>query len=351
MPHLISICLPNLNTRPFLEERMETILAQTVKDWELIICDSYSNDGSWEFLQKFKCDPRIRMYQVPREGIYAGWNECLRRAMGEYVWIATSDDGASPTFLEALLRPLERHPDLYLASCDHLQIDGNGKPLAQTVNGYEYKQAFFGELMNLPHLRDGNTEFLLHTALGTTWTTMAAILFRRRLLSKIGMFSPHTGPLADVEWSYRASLVSSNAYVPGQLVTFRIHSNQNSGHLTSADYRYLADTIKSIATDTSTGFPGSWRQTKNWQNELLKKPLWDYYDSLQLFRHLLKTSPTQFLRNAWNALRLEPDFFLHQVRHGFKWTKQFSPDPIEAANRLITGFHAPWPPPVVPNGW
>jgi len=48
---LVSICLPNLNTCRFLAERMETLLAQTVNDWELIICDSHSDGGSWEFFQ------------------------------------------------------------------------------------------------------------------------------------------------------------------------------------------------------------------------------------------------------------------------------------------------------------
>ncbi len=51
---LVSICLPTLNARRFLEPRMESILAQTLTDWELIVCDSYSNDGTWEYFQQFK---------------------------------------------------------------------------------------------------------------------------------------------------------------------------------------------------------------------------------------------------------------------------------------------------------
>src|SRR5690348_5094098 len=105
---LISICVPNLNKRRFLEERMEALLAQTFTDWEMIVCDSYSDDGSWEFLEKFKTDPRIRLYQVPRAGLYAGWNECLQRSRGTYINIATSADTAVPTLFEKLVEPLER---------------------------------------------------------------------------------------------------------------------------------------------------------------------------------------------------------------------------------------------------
>ena len=50
----VSICLPNLNNQRFLEERMRSILEQSYGDWELIVCDSYSDDGAWELLQEFK---------------------------------------------------------------------------------------------------------------------------------------------------------------------------------------------------------------------------------------------------------------------------------------------------------
>ena len=104
----VSICLPTLNAQRFLEVRMATILAQTLTDWELIVCDSFSDDGTWEYFQQFKDDSRIRLYQVPKEGLYAGWNECLRRCRGEYIYIATADDTMVPECLEKMVGALER---------------------------------------------------------------------------------------------------------------------------------------------------------------------------------------------------------------------------------------------------
>ncbi len=99
---LVSICLPNLNTRPFLEERMETILAQTFADWELIVCDSHSEDGSWEFFQKFAGDPRIRLHQVPpRRDLRRLERMPEARAGTPYCYIATSDDTAKPPIAPA----------------------------------------------------------------------------------------------------------------------------------------------------------------------------------------------------------------------------------------------------------
>ena len=70
----VSICVPNLGTRPFLPERFETIFNQTFTDWELIVYDSYSDDGSWEYIQELAArEPRMRISQGPREGTPDSW--------------------------------------------------------------------------------------------------------------------------------------------------------------------------------------------------------------------------------------------------------------------------------------
>ena len=69
----VSICLPTLNGQPLLTERLESILKQTFWDWELIVVDGFSSDGSWEFFQQHAvAEPRIRLAQAPREGVYGG---------------------------------------------------------------------------------------------------------------------------------------------------------------------------------------------------------------------------------------------------------------------------------------
>src|SRR5688572_8802242 len=124
---LVSVCLPNLNTRPFLEERVDTILGQTHANWELIVSDNYSDDGAWEFFQQLAtADQRVSIAQAPKEGLYPNWNNCLRRAQGEYVYIATSDDTMAPDCLEQMVRALEDNPDCDLAHCSLVVIDEQG---------------------------------------------------------------------------------------------------------------------------------------------------------------------------------------------------------------------------------
>ena len=127
----VSICLPNLNTLPFLGERFDTIFGQTLRDWEMFVYDSYSDDGGWELIrQRAAGDNRIRITQGPREGPYPAWNECLRQTTGEFVYIATSDDTMAPDCLEKMVAALDRHQDCDLAHCPFIAIDERGAPVA-----------------------------------------------------------------------------------------------------------------------------------------------------------------------------------------------------------------------------
>ena len=346
----VSICIPNLNMRPFLAERMQSLLSQTFSDWELIVCDSYSTDGSWEFLQSYRGDPRIRLFQVPREGVFAGWNECLRRVRGEFIWIATSDDTADPAFLEQLLAPLEQLPEVDIAVCDFQAIDARSIPVDLGIG--RQKRIFFAEYLNAHGIWDGKAQFLLHLAFGTTWTTMAAVLFRRRLLDGVGLFRTDMEGMGDYDWSLRASLLSSSAYVPRKLVTWRIHDGQCTGlrPMTIGESRAIMRSIQLICNESRHGFPEEWKQVPNWQELLLSKALWDYYGAYQLYRGVLKTNVRAFVGRVFLALCNEPSLLLRQCANAFKWSEQFSPDPIAAADRLLTAFKPQWPPRIVPPG-
>src|SRR6185436_8243728 len=118
MTPLVSICVPTLNSLSFLKERFDSIFQQPFQDWELFVYDSYSDDGSWEFIQKVAAgEKRIRTMQGPRKGPYPAWNECLRQTRGELVYIATSDDSMAPDFLEKMAGALEEHSDCEIAHC------------------------------------------------------------------------------------------------------------------------------------------------------------------------------------------------------------------------------------------
>ncbi len=229
MPPKVSILLPNLNNRPYLDERIRCIREQTVEDWELIIVDNYSDDGAWEFfLECAEKDPRIRLSQAPRQGMYANWNNCIRLAKGEYVYIATSDDTMTPDFLEIMTTALDEHPGCGLAHCKLRIIDENGDPHSILPWDKFFCAAYFGELIHKKHIRSAPHDGLLHCGVKTVYTSITQLLIRRRLFDRIGLFLTGYGSIADFEWEMRASLVTDTIHIPEYLATWRVHNKQGT---------------------------------------------------------------------------------------------------------------------------
>lgn len=224
----ISICLPNLNNRKFLPERLDTILQQTFTDWELVVVDNYSDDGAWEYLsERAKGEPRMRLSQAPREGMYANWNNCLRLAKGEYVYIATSDDTMMPDCLEKMVATLEAHPDCGLCQCQLVIIDDKGAPYPEAKQWNHYTLGSYDQNLVLKqNKRLAPHDGMMHPALFTVYTSITQLLIRRAVFERVGYFEGRWGSIGDFEWEMRASLLENCIYIPDKLATWRLHPSQ-----------------------------------------------------------------------------------------------------------------------------
>lgn len=227
-PPKVSVCLPNLNTRSFLPERLDSILAQTFQDWELIVVDSYSDDGAWDLFRDYaQREPRMQLFQAPRDGIYAGFNACIQRARGDYIYIATSDDTMAPDCLEKMVRALEQHSDCDLCQCALVFIDECSKPLPPEQQWSQVAIGqYLGEWRSCYHKRLAPHDGVLHFAVLTVYTSVTQLLIRKQVFDAIGHFSTHWGAVADFEWEMRASLLHNTVYIPEPLASWRIHSAQ-----------------------------------------------------------------------------------------------------------------------------
>ena len=224
----VSVCLPNLNNRPFLEERLASIFDQSLTDWELVIFDNYSDDGAWQLFEKFaRDDGRIRIAQAPRQGMYANWNNCVQAARGEFVYIATSDDNLAPDCLEKLTAAMEANPECDLAHCNLRMFDTEG---AEVSAEWWQRSSLFarssGDLLNQPHVRLAPFDGLLHLSGDTLYTSITQLLIRRSLFLRIGYFEPRWGSLGDFNWNMRAGLVANTVHVPDTWGGWRQHGAQ-----------------------------------------------------------------------------------------------------------------------------
>jgi glycosyltransferase involved in cell wall biosynthesis len=133
----VSIIVPNYNCEKFLEKRMESILHQTFRDFEIIILDDASTDRSLEIIEKYLHLPNVRLIKnLSNSGSpFIQWHKGFVEAKGEIIWFAEADDLCEPEFLQKLL-PYFNNPSVALAYCDSAIIDENDAVTGDYSNYY-----------------------------------------------------------------------------------------------------------------------------------------------------------------------------------------------------------------------
>jgi glycosyltransferase involved in cell wall biosynthesis len=150
---LLSVCIPTYNTARYLPEAIESVLAQTHADFELVVCDNASTDDTPELCRRYAGDPRFRYVRFEDlVGQGGNWNRCVRLAQGEHVALLHADDRYLPGFLAARLAALESDPDLGMAFGAVRLIDPEGAPLGEQSFAPEPRRFAAGEF--LPQILD-----------------------------------------------------------------------------------------------------------------------------------------------------------------------------------------------------
>ncbi|MFW5821410.1 MAG: glycosyltransferase family 2 protein [Bacteroidota bacterium] len=103
---LVSIITPTYNSVNFIQSTINSIIEQTYTNWELLITDDCSNDGTWEILQKFaKKDKRIKIFRLEKNsGAGVSRNNSIKHATGRYIAFCDSDDLWEPEKLEVQIQ-------------------------------------------------------------------------------------------------------------------------------------------------------------------------------------------------------------------------------------------------------
>jgi glycosyltransferase involved in cell wall biosynthesis len=116
----VSVIIPNYNHERFLEQRIESVLNQTYRDFEVILMDDYSTDNSREIIEKYRKHGRVRQVVFNEENsgsTFLQWKKGIALAKSEYIWIAESDDYADPEFLAVVMKPLLEDSQIVISYC------------------------------------------------------------------------------------------------------------------------------------------------------------------------------------------------------------------------------------------
>ena len=124
----VSVVMPMRNAVRFLDQAIDSILAQSFTDFEFIIVDDGSTDGSLARARTF-ADPRIRIHARPATGIAAALNAGIALARGDLIARMDADDIALPNRIHEQVSLLRERPDIAAVGSGYQVIDRQGKPL------------------------------------------------------------------------------------------------------------------------------------------------------------------------------------------------------------------------------
>jgi glycosyltransferase involved in cell wall biosynthesis len=218
-PKLISIAMATYNGEKFLREQLDSILAQTYTNLEIIICDDNSTDSTYEILHEYALlDSRIKLFKNETNlGVVKNFERVLSLSTGEFIALADQDDIWLPEKTEILLNKIENY-DLVCSS--FVLIDKDGKEIPK-------KKSFIKDIVK--SLFKKEIKHTVETIFYTNFVTGCTTLVRKSLLIK-------ALPIPDGEcyhdWWIATVALKQNGIkylFDHQLILYRQHAKNHTG--------------------------------------------------------------------------------------------------------------------------
>jgi len=232
----ISIGLPVYNGERYLAKSIESLLGQTYGDFELIISDNGSEEGTQAICQRYaELDERVRYYREEKNlGCAWNYNRVFELSRGEYFkWIA-DDDIHLPTFLEKAVEVLDRCPEVLWCFCRHSHIDPDGQVMsvAEGCDASFLNPSGWDRTSPKPHQRFQSI-LLAHSGLDIY------ALHRRATIARTGVYQPHYG--SEKVLLGELALLGKYYEIPETLFHLRVHPGASSALETEAELQHYID--------------------------------------------------------------------------------------------------------------
>ena len=248
---MVSVIIPNYCHAPYLRQRIDSVLAQSYPDFEVVLLDDCSTDGSREVIERYRNHPRIKqiVYNERNGGsAFAPWRKGVALTQGEYIWIAESDDYADPAFLERCVAELDADPACVLAHTLSRTVDSEGRPFGKVRHAGHPVRRMDGRCFVLRHLLRRNE---LYNA------SMA--VFRRSALPAAGEYE---GFRYAGDWYFwmLVALQGRVSTVFEPLNAFRRHdaATTTQGERTGGLYEEVLQILPAIFSRMRTAAPVRW---------------------------------------------------------------------------------------------
>jgi glycosyltransferase involved in cell wall biosynthesis len=210
---LISVVMRTHNSQAFLVEAIESVLAQTYPDWELVISDDASTDRTLDIAELYAAKhERIRLLTGQHLGPAENGNRCLRAASAPWVAVLDSDDVALPDRLERTLEAARANPDVVLWGGRAILIDRRNRRMRRASVGPKS----MGEYERFVH--EGRIIFVMSPT----------VMFRRDLALRLGGYDDAMDGAEDVELMTRLAERGPVIEIDHDLALYRVHGDSIS---------------------------------------------------------------------------------------------------------------------------
>lgn len=304
----VSVIMCSYNTKLFIEKAIESMLRQTYGDWELIIMDDASADGSPELIEKYLNDNRIKLYRSEKNmGYLKNKNHGFQFVTGDLITQLDSDDTCPPERLQKQVEAFLQFPELKICGTNYRQIDQDDNPLPAK----EYESDFWIKKIRYEY---------------PFW--FPGLMFRKELPKEIGVFSEYFAGIYgdDFYWTILANKKYPIYFVKDILYNYRINPNSLTNVFDNPRKMIVSEILrKLIEQQMETG--------TDWLQEGKEEKMLAYenvlYNDKKLMAEKYKTwaakaidkkdfrQARHLLEKSFKARKTQPDFYrtlLYYVR-------------------------------------
>ena len=222
----VTVLVPSFNHGCYLRKRIESIMAQTYGNFELIVIDDCSSDDSAAIITSLQTAYGFRYIANKKNSgtPFAAWEEILPTADGDYIWICESDDYADPFFLDCAVKAITNVPNAVIAYCDSWIIDENDHQVDHTDTYFH--DIWRESRWDKSFIQNGNEELNNFQLRGQTVPNMSSMLISTAAFRKA--FRPFMKKLKLTgDWLFVGLLMKYGAvvYFKKTLNCFRRHES------------------------------------------------------------------------------------------------------------------------------
>ena len=232
---LVSVLMPAYNAEKFVKEAIDSIVAQSHNNWELLILNDASTDRTHEIISGFN-DSRIKIFQhSENQGYLLSCNELFEKAEGEFITFLDADDTCTENRLSLCLQEFRDNPELDFLTTDHQRMSESGSVISRNSVDVDYEK----------YAKDPNYNPTI---------CCATIFVRRDLVQKVGGYRDFFKEIGgeDYFWLWELSQVGKGEHVDAEFYGYRTHVKQSSKNHLDELHLFLPELLSRLKKEFRT---------------------------------------------------------------------------------------------------